>query len=67
MPFELKYLGEFKFIFENKLGQESGEQELAFDGKNGRKKYRARITLSLWLYCVAAVPNPHGSYKLSKA
>ncbi len=33
MTFEFKYLGEFEFILKNNLGQESRDQERAFDGK----------------------------------
>jgi hypothetical protein len=31
MTFEFEYLGEFEFIFENNLEQESGDQDDAFD------------------------------------
>ncbi len=33
MTFEFEYLGEFEFIFENNLGQESGVHEATIDGK----------------------------------
>jgi hypothetical protein len=36
MTFELEYLGKFIFIFENKLGSESGDQMDSFNEKNQR-------------------------------
>ncbi len=36
MTFEFEYLGEFKFIFESNLGQESRDQECAFDKEKNR-------------------------------
>ncbi len=38
MTFELEYLGKFIFIFENKLGSESGDQMDSFDEQNQRSK-----------------------------
>ncbi len=38
MIFEFKYVGEFKFIFENYVGYESGDQEGAFDERIQKSK-----------------------------
>jgi hypothetical protein len=37
----IKYLGEFKFIFETILVYESGDQMGSFDAKNRHRKYHA--------------------------
>ncbi len=33
LPIQILYLGEFKFIFENNLEKECGDQDRAFDEK----------------------------------
>ncbi len=47
MTFNFKYLGKFKFVFENNLKNESGDQENAFD----EKKTEAGI-MQVYLLCV---------------
>ncbi len=40
--FELEYLSEIKFIFENNLWHESGDQESDFDDKKQKLKISCR-------------------------
>jgi hypothetical protein len=51
ITFEFKYLGEFEFIFQNNLGLESEDQEIAFDEKNECRKSRARVPLNVKHSC----------------
>ncbi len=46
MTFEFEYLGEFEFILKNNLEKESGNQERAFDKKNGSRKSCASVPLT---------------------
>jgi hypothetical protein len=43
MTLEFEYLKKFKFIFENNLGSESRDHELAFDEKNECRKSLASV------------------------
>jgi hypothetical protein len=58
MIFELEYLGKIKFMYENNLGQESGDQRSAFDELKLKSKISRKCTFNYLPYDVFRALNP---------